>query len=559
MNCKKIYRDVFCIIIANIFAHGFLLLLTGTFWDDWLYIYHNTNTLWTQFLEAGIPSRAIIIQAVWKIPNYGFRWVVFGIFVVISILFYFILRRLSFFDDRSCLLIPLLFVVIPLNDCRVILCDVPYTIGLLAFFIGFYLLTLWFENRNAGLRFLTLIFFTISFTVNSLLVFYSLVYLFIYVKECERQKHLLRPLRKFFYYMDFLFLPFLFYFAKQRLFPVHGLYENYNKVSLSGMIYALFKLPLGACRQLLAVWNEFFNWLPFSWSWVAKAMFLIVIVVGVISAIVDNAGMIYYKDRQFSKSMIGRIFTECKASLIVKDLIGILLGGLIFCMGMFPYTVIRGGGSVLVTDGVGSRDTMLLPIGMAMIIYFAFSIFLSVKKVAIIYWAMLLAFGICAFNFHYLDYQRDFYWQETLTEKFRQHTELSDKSNLLFLTDDDNGCDCTRFYSLNGNAALAYQNEKRLIMNGYSKLEKMHSDKLSMYVDGNHEYLMCDYDTTNKYLDGVIIYNNYISYKKTFQLKLLELFDQEKYHEIIKAMGTFSYYDSNSAEAKELLENYENG
>lgn len=534
MKCKKIYRDVFGIIMLNIFAHGFLLILTGTFWDDWLYIYHNTNTLWTQFLEAGIPSRAIIIQAVWKIPNYGFRWVVFGAFTAISILFYFILRRIPFFDGESSLLISLLFVVIPLNDCRVILCDVPYTIGLLAFFIGFYLLTIWFENRNVGLRFLMHVFFLLSFTINSLLVFYSLTYLFIYVKECKRQGHIFKPLTKIFNYIDFFILPFLFFFVKQRLFPVYGLYENYNEVSLSGMIYALLCLPMGACRQLQAVWSEIFNWMPFSWQVAAKVLFLAAIAAGIIITIVNNKGR-----------------------LALRNLVGVLLGGLVFCVGMFPYIVIRGGGSVLVTDGVGSRDTMLLPIGMAIMIYFVFNFFLSKKKFAVVFWAMFLVLGTIAFNFHYLDYQRDFYWQEALTEKFRQHTELSDKSNLLFLSDDDNGCDCTRFYSLNGNAALAYQNEKRLIMNGYSRLEKMHSEKLSLYVDENHEYLMHDYDITNKKLDGVIVYNNPISYKKALQLKLLEIFNKDKYQEIVKNIGTFSYYDRNSAKAKELLKGYD--
>ena len=94
-------------------------------------------------------------------------------------------------------------------------------------------------------------------------------------------------------------------------------------------------------------------------------------------------------------------------------------------------------------------------------------------------------------------------------------------------------------------------------MNGYSDLERLHSERLEMYVNEINEYGMNDYDLSNKKLDGIIIYSNQISYRTTIELKLYELFNPSKYGEIIKNMGTFAYYDINSIEAKELLSGYE--
>lgn len=543
---RKIYKEIFIIVFLNVLAHGFLLFLSGTFWDDWEYIYHNKETLWNQFMAAGIPSRAIIIELVWNIPDYGYRGVVFLAFLFMTILFYLILLRIPFFEDRDCLIIPLLFTIVPLNDCRVILCDVPYTIGLLFFFLGFYLLTIWFEKRYLLLRIMVHICFLLSFTINSLLFFYAIVLLYIYLTEYVQQKNIVKSLVRMIYYSDFVISPGLFFIVKQILFPTYGPYANYNQINIRYLIHSLIALPWGICQQLLKVWEEFFKWIPI--PWIAKIL-LLYILYKCITVFIATI-------KQFRREQQVSIFLRVKEKLLSRKICGLLLGIIIFGFGMYPYMVIRGT-TVLSTDGVGSRDTMLLPIGMAFIIYFLLMLFITDKHISILLFTVIFVCGVCSLNLHYWDYQRDFYWQESLIEKFKEHPEVSDKSNLLFLSDDNNGCYGTRFYSLNANAAMAYQNETRLIMNGYNDLSLLQSEDLNTFVNEGYEYLMCDYDVTNKRLDGILIYNNRISYRHAIQIKLLELFDHAKYMKTIKCIGQLDYYDAESEEAESLLKGYE--
>lgn len=545
-DAVKTYRDILLITIANILAHSYLFFLTGIFWDDWGYIDHNTQTLWQQFTAAGIPSRAIIIQLVWNIPHYGFRWVVFASFLIMAILFYLILRKITIFDNKSSVIIPVLFTAIPLNDCRVILCDVPYTIGLLSFFLGFFLLTVWFENRYWILRILVHICFLLSFTINSLLFFYAIVLLYIYIKESVSPKQIFKSFVKMIHYSDFLIAPIAFFVTKQLLFPTYGPYENYNQIQIKQLVHSLMILPLGVCKQLSLIGKEFLSWLPFQWvSQLALLLFL------------GGCGVrLIFTIRHLGKNKHAEINVNPKKIFILNSIYGLLLGIFLIGIGMFPYIVIRGG-YILQTDGVGSRDSMLLPIGVAITIYFLIILLIGNNRFSTFLFITIFVCGAISFNFHYLDYQRDFYWQESLTEKFRDHQELADKSNLLFLSDDDNGCECTRFYSLNANAAMAYQNEKRLIMCGYRDLYLPQSEYINTYLRQGYEYLMKDYDISNKKLDGVIVYSNKISHKKAVQLKLLELFDYIRYKEMIRDMGNFDYYGTESDEAKILLQGYE--
>lgn len=234
------------------------------------------------------------------------------------------------------------------------------------------------------------------------------------------------------------------------------------------------------------------------------------------------------------------------------DLEKLLFGGFVFALGLYPYNVVRGSDEVLIV-GVQSRDSLLLAFGMALIVYYFFQMLFQCSKIRrAVYGAIILCCCISC-NCHYLNYQRDAYWQEGLINKLCMNKEIREAHNLLFLSDDVNGIDGTRFYTLNGAVSVAYGDQTRLILTEGSFQLLFDSEEKNLCVSSNR-MLMNDYDTSNCELDGVIVYNCDINYKECMVLKFYELMELEIYRKRIEEMGELNYYHADSQKAAELME-----
>lgn len=134
---KRLNKELLSILFISIISQGYLLFLTGTFWDDWLYYYHNKEIVWTEFMQNGVPQAAYWIFALWNLPYYGFRWVAFLLFALTGILIYLILNKMPFFDRKSAFWISLIYIVLPVNDTKGILCCNIYIFGWFYFCLVF--------------------------------------------------------------------------------------------------------------------------------------------------------------------------------------------------------------------------------------------------------------------------------------------------------------------------------------------------------------------------------------------------------------------------------------
>ncbi len=75
-------------------------------------------------------------------------------------------------------------MILPVNSARVALIDFPYGLFLALFFMAFWLLTCYFNSQhNLIFRIIILLLFYLSFVINSLLVFYAIVLLYIAYKN----------------------------------------------------------------------------------------------------------------------------------------------------------------------------------------------------------------------------------------------------------------------------------------------------------------------------------------------------------------------------------------
>lgn len=282
-------KDIIKIIVANFFSQGFLFLLTGTFWDDWFYYYRDRASLWAEFLEAGRPSSAYWIEAVWNIPHYGYRWLVFFLFMFTSILLYLLIRNCDKFSANEALYLSILYTVIPINDARIILCTFSYSIGLTFFFVGCYIFSNYIKEEKLKkknfLRIASLVFFGYSFIIQSILMYYAIILCYLLYFEYINTGKLLKAIYSMSKYFDFIILPIVFYIGKQWLFPAHGpRFTDYNSVTGGAVLKSALRLPIATFRQFQRIWITIFEF-------IAKAEIMQLLMVSMIIFAVARAGI----------------------------------------------------------------------------------------------------------------------------------------------------------------------------------------------------------------------------------------------------------------------------
>lgn len=532
--------DLFKIIFANIVSQGFLLILSGTFWDDWGSYYCDRIASIRSGIEIGRPVSAFWSRVVWNLPNYGYRWLVFLGFLFTSIILYVLLSKSDGFSRKEALYISLLYTVFPINDARVLLATFPYSVGWLSFFIGLYMFALWWKDNSRKkplLRVITLLFFVHSFILNSLLVYYAIVLLYILYMEYIYNRSIMKAIVRMFKYVDFILLPIVYFVGKQLLFPAYGRYEGYNSVTLSKVLSAAYSLPIVTIKHVWAIWSDVFD------SFVPHRVTLIC------SAVIVLYGVLQFVCYMLDKKSLKRI---CEGEGIRNSgFAKIVLGIIMFVLGLYPYMVAHNT-TWFAIYGVDSRDSMLLGPGLALILFYCFNMAWKKEITRKVTVYIIIFFSILTCNVHYMNYQRDAYWQEVLIYQLSLNDQIREAENILFLSDDDTGISGTRFYSLNGDASVAYGDQSRLFMYGYSDLHMLQTDR-SVLVESGAD-LMNDYDVNHNKLDCVVVYSCDINYIQCLKLKLLEMFRYSRYREIIENMGSLNYYPADSPEAIELLE-----
>ncbi len=532
----------FLLFMGNFLSHGYLILLTGTFWDDWLYYYHDTDRVWEHFIQSGRPSLAYIPAAFWNLPGYGYRWVIFGCCFITSIFVYLILRNIPFFEknlkNTGCLAVSLFYTVMPVNDARVCMVDMPFTISLLMFFAGWYVFIRYRSQtanvRNFRLRIAAEVLFFCSFITNSMLVFYFLPLFFIFYEEICAKRNLKKAAVKMLKQADFFMLPFIFYAGKQFFFPAYGIYEGYNAVTLSGMVHAVKLLTKAVCLAVKNVYIEFFY--PFiSLAKIAALILLTIWITGCL--VLRKTG----KKTDCSFFHRGGVFYNIAAMGI---------GILMTAFGLFPYIVVSQSEYISIT-GVYGRYSLLLPIGMALFFFSGIRIVCKYNWTRFVVCAVFLVLGSIACNCHYLNYQIDAYYQEALINKLSDNEYLKEKKNLLLLSSSLPVTGSTRFYTLNGDASVAYGSQTRLIMNGYGDLQMLEKD---LNYLAQSDYLMNDYDASYKKLDGIIVFDFDIQYHECLKLRWMEYADKSAFQKYIDSKAEFSYYPADSRKAALLIE-----
>lgn len=490
-------------------AHWLLLVITGHWIDDWCVYDQPINIIMKLFTEAG---------AIFAVPSYiindflpadGYKKILFFLYYTNVLCLYKTLRNWLKCAHNTCFWICALYSVIPCNDARMMLILFDYGIALCCFMLGLCLLSELFFIRTFSVigRICTLFLFLYSFFLPSLLILYSLVLLMILTKE--------KTLKSAWKYIDFILLPIVYWIFKNVCFPAQGAYEGYNAISILGIIKATVLIIPADIIMLAHLLKN-------------CALFSVIPLV--------MALLIYKYIKNSPKEELVLKGLE-KIKLERKKIQLLLLGIWALSTGLYAYVVVRGGTSIATSDFQG-RDSILAPMGAAIIFYILIAKFFKDKYKKIILISMIIS-GVCYFNFYYLAYQRDYYKNVGFQYQLAKYPELKNLSTMVCLDSTSEVLSTSRFYTWNINARNVYGDQTRFIMNGKGDLVYLNEQKkwLKIFID-RPTYGMSQYNDEDTSVKCVLSYKFIGSYLDT-----IHLMTYGSTQKVYDSMGDYSKLD----------------
>ena len=364
-----------------------------------------------------------------------YRVLTFALMFLTGIFLSRIIKRFDSIDDHTRIVIVIVFLLFPFNAARVALIDFPYTLCNFFFFLAWYLI-----DKS---KLVSLFLFFISFTTNSLLVFYALpmLYVFYISGGFGSLKRFVLTARS---YAAFIISPFLYFYVKTSSFQPYGYYSGYNENFDFAFIIPTLELQAIEASQYFRL-NFFF------------AMALVPVVAVLMSRLGLKSRL---ADHDFLRSL----------SLGFWGLISVLLAG-------FPYWIL---GLVPTFSEWTSRYQLLFPLGAALIVSgLISSVRLSWLKVGVVSVIIggCISFWVSQYYFFFVDWNK----QQQLVAQLKKIGETN-LSSLIVVNDETLSHNAInrkyRFYEWNCMMKQAIGSERGFAIN---------SSELPAYATGRFD------------------------------------------------------------------------
>ncbi|HRD69445.1 MAG TPA: hypothetical protein PK657_04820 [Legionella sp.] len=499
--------------IANIFL---LLNYSGVYWDDWTLVNQDPASILNIYSQTGFWWMGYFHVYLQSIGNgiYVYRLIGFFSYFFSGIFLYYILDKLNYFNKRTLYILVLLFLLAPVNDARVALINTPAILTVFLFYFAFFLLALYMDsNKKIYNRIIILSIFFITFCLESLLVFYAVVLVYILIKTYQQNLALKKStILKIFItrYLDFICLPLFFFGIKQFFFQPHGLYTGYNSLhfdvinllSLLGQsFYTSLYQPL---KQAISSLYYFFYFMPL--------IFILVLVI--------------FKKEDFFES-------NTKISIVTRTSF-LICGVLLFLIAVFPYCAV---GKLPHLDNWASRNQILVPLGMSFLLYWLImeSALLNKRLANGLLYLVVTSFIVQNLYNHYL-YNIDWFYQKSLIAQFKKSDVF--KNNTTFIATDELEREVwvhkrgLVFYELGGLFKQAFHEDTRLLVHDISAI-KLFSE-YSKYPQYNFSHWVPEKPVTIKLQKN----NDFeLTLKKQFGLFYNYIFNTASFEQNIKNLS----------------------
>jgi hypothetical protein len=436
-------KNFYLLFIFYLIAHGGILLIPNAiYWDDWSIYRVAPEVILDTFSQAGTMFNfaGYLHISLLSIGPWIYKGLTFLLMFASGLLLNQILKRYISLQSEYKFFIVLLFLVLPFNIARVALIDFGYTLGYFLFFLAWMLMDRY--------RATALVLFFLSFNINSLLVFYALPILDALYRSGLGSS--LKSMSKFVIErIDYMLLPFVYFFIKIYFFSPSGNYKGYNEN------YSVRNLLDSSITQYYDFLNLFKIIAHPGYVGIGLCVLLSVIT--------------FWLIRKQKFDWVGSVRASWG---------GLALGFVALFLGVFPYWII---GKAPIFYEWASRHQLLMPLGSAIIIVGLLSIigrfreyaqnnsiyalvptFLNRVIISIIV-GISLAFNVSAYAGFYGDWQK----QKQLVHLFSNNQDIQRAGLIIVedMTEDINGLKRRyRFYEWNALMQVAFGNETRFVV-----------------------------------------------------------------------------------------------
>lgn len=496
-------KQILILISTYVVAHLLLLIVTGTWWDDWCSIGIDNNDLRDMlFLPMGRPD------LIWTFyfPREFYREFVFLAFGLMIFCWNYILKNWLELDKEHRFWICLLFATMPANDARVVWAVFPYTVGLLLFSIACVHLSYMLfvkEKINTLGRLVNLLLFLCSFTLNSCLVYYAVVFLMLYKFNGEKLK-----IKKLGRYLDYLLVPVGYYLLKSLVFPPNGDYQGYNAVTMMSLLKAFVDTPLAVLFVMTDVFGNYFRMGQSNWFTLT-----VILIVAALIGNRENIKCILQNEKSIIKNQINSdLDNKIYSQIIIIAKYGLIL----LWLGLFAYVVIRHRYRID-TVGLAGRDSVLIGIGASMMVYALVRVCVY-KRIVPYILSFIIMCGISFFLQSYQAYQLNYYKQQAFQHALKQNEQVLEAAKNIYVKDSNpDRYGFQSVYTLNANAELVFGKQDKFFFTSEKQMfSSWPRERLTLYH-------MKDYNSLNKGIDAVVCFSFDMTSKDFRKIKIDEL------------------------------------
>lgn len=509
-------KEFFFLFLVYCAGFWLLILNQGIYWDDWCMFNGTPEVRSDIYNSSGRPFFGFLYNFLFLfgktvIPSKLVGFIALLIPIVISYLFMGQFSRLAM---QSRMVIALLIGLFPVNSSRMSLTMTQYGVSTALFFLGLASLMLFLDKKKLHYRVVGLLLFFLSFNMDSLLVFYAFVPVFIFYRTSAFTRTDIFDFLKG--YADFLLLPIFFFAVKSFFFRPYGLYSNYNKVSLEGIL----KSP---SFMTTSIERSFF--------WELRTLIYhlqehTLFVMGLAGGLILLFKMIF-SDKTFSWPQISIRFNFFFLGVGVVALL----------LAVFPYAAL---GIVADPSDWNDRHSILMPFGAACIVFFGIEFLLSVlifllSKVRLrradvvflglrpVLYAIIVSIFVIMNNFAGLQFERDWNKQLSIVKQLRA-SEIVRLHSTFVVEDRTTHLNANgryyRFYEYTGLMAYAFGNFTK-----YASADQPDQATIS-YLKQYPQYQVSDYIETPGVVQIVIEKGSAdMTNAKTFDMLFDRFFD----------------------------------
>lgn len=252
---KKINSYVLLFIIYIVYISIDILIMHSVFWDDWCIYNHSFNDVYGMYQKSGgqwLKPFIYLLKLTGKYELYFYKFISFASHLLTVLLFYRFLTKFFKWDNKTCLMASVLFIVAPFNYSKYLMINTFSTVLLTVFMfsLNFYI------SKNRLAHNLSYLGFAVSMYLQSLLVFLYIIPFYKLLREGLEIKSIKKIIKK-----DFILIiiPIVMYSSFKLFTSISSPYDSYNAPSLINafnplgylkFFYSSFIIPLLSFSKL---------------------------------------------------------------------------------------------------------------------------------------------------------------------------------------------------------------------------------------------------------------------------------------------------------------------